>query len=331
MARIAVLGDGGWGTALALLLNANDHVVRLWGAFPQYADEMAKTRENRKFLPGVTIPDDVWVTSNPAEAVDGESYIVLAAPAQFVRPICHKLAMHYHPRVPIISVAKGIENETNLRPSQVISQILAPAWVAVLSGPCHAEEVARGMPTIVAAAAAKASNANEVQQLFMSQCFRAYSNTDVTGVELGGALKNVIGLAAGMCDGLGLGDNAKSALVTRGLAEISRLGAALGARRGTFSGLSGLGDLITTSFSPFGRNRWAGEQIGKGIPARAVLASTEKVIEGIHTVRSVHSLADEHNVPMPISEEVYNVIFRHKDPATAVDDLMQRLPRSEQE
>ena len=329
MPPIAVLGDGAWGTALALVLRNNGHVVRLWGAFPEYAEEMAEHRVNRKFLPGVDIPEEVWIVSDLAQAIHTAGMLVLAVPTQFLRPVCHTLAKHYDPRVPVVSVAKGIENDTNLRPSEVIAQILEPTWVAVLSGPSHAEEVAKQQPTIIAAAAKKEANAKQVQQVFGSERLRVYTNNDVIGVELGGALKNVIGLAAGMCDGLELGDNAKSALITRGLAEITRLGTALGARRGTFAGLSGLGDLITTSFSPFGRNRRAGEQLGRGQSPRQVIDSTEQVIEGIHTVRSAVSMAQEHKVPMPISEAVYNVVFRHKPPAEAVNELMQRLPKSE--
>ena len=331
MAPIAVIGDGGWGTALALLLESNGHEVRLWSAFPEYASQLAATRENTKFLPRVPIPWSVMITSEITEAIDGAELIVMAVPAQFVRPVCNKLAVAYKRSVPVVSVAKGIENSSNLRPSEVIEQILQPVWVAVLSGPSHAEEVARKQPTIVAVAARKEAYAALVQRHFMMERFRVYTNADIIGVELGGALKNVIGVAAGICDGLGLGDNAKSALITRGLAEIARLGHAMGAQRATFAGLSGLGDLITTCFSPYGRNRWAGEQIGKGVSPRDVVASTEMVIEGVYTVRSARALAEQLKVTMPITEEVYRVVFRHKSPARAVADLMERLPRSEVE
>ena len=329
MSTIAVMGDGAWGTALSLVLHGNGHNVRLWGAFPDDIAQVASRRENVKFLPGIKLPPDIAITSDAAQALDGADLVLLAAPAQFVRPVCQKITGLFDASVPVMTVAKGIENETNLRPSQVVAQMLNPAWVAVLSGPSHAEEVARNQPTIVAVASDNEEHAQFVQHLFMMDRFRVYTNNDLLGVELGGALKNVISLAAGMNDGLGLGDNAKSALITRGLAEMSRLGVAMGARRSTFSGLSGLGDLITTSISPHGRNRWAGEQMGKGIPPKQVIASTEKVIEGVYTVRSAHELAAQHNVTMPITEQLYEVVFNEKDPATAVADLMERLPRSE--
>ncbi|MFP4057335.1 MAG: NAD(P)H-dependent glycerol-3-phosphate dehydrogenase [Candidatus Brocadiia bacterium] len=328
--RVTVVGDGGWGTALALLLCGKGHAVRLWGAFPDYVAEMGRRGENVTFLPGIPLPEELELADDMAAAVAGAGLLVAAVPTQFMRRVLERLAPCCPRGVPVVSVAKGIEERTLLRPTQVVRDVLGRVPVLALSGPSHAEEVARGLPTTVALASRHAGRARAVQEAFMSQRFRVYTNTDVVGVELGGAVKNVIAIAAGICDGLGLGDNAKAALLTRGLAEMRRLGTALGARRATFAGLAGVGDLITTAISPYGRNRAVGVAIGEGHGLRDVLASMEQVAEGVRTTRSVRALARRHGVEMPITEQCYRVLFGGKDPRRAVDDLMRRAAKDEE-
>ena len=328
--RVTVIGDGGWGTALALLLAGKGHAVRLWGAFPGYIEEMRRRRENVKFLKGIPLPDELELSSDLAEAVADADVLVAAVPTQFMRRVLRRLARCYPRGTPVVSVAKGIENGTLLRPSQIVADVIRHRVpLAALSGPSHAEEVARGLPTTVAVASRNVGLARRVQQLFMTDRFRVYTNTDVAGVELGGAVKNVIAIAAGICDGLGLGDNAKAALLTRGLAEMTRLGIALGARRDTFAGLAGIGDLVTTCMSPFGRNRAVGIQIGKGRTLADILAGMEQVAEGVRTTRSVRALARSHGVETPITEQCYRVLFRGKSPRRAVQDLMGRSAKDE--
>lgn len=327
--QVTVIGDGGWGTTLALLLHGNGHHVRLWGAFPDYIEQMRRRRENAKFLPGVPLPDALELCSDPAGALADADVLVAAVPTQFLRSVLRRLARHYRRGTPIVSVAKGVENRTVMRPTQIIADVLGRVPVAALSGPSHAEEVARGLPASVVVASRKAELAHRVRDLFMADRFRVYSQTDVVGVELGGATKNVIAIAAGICDGLKLGDNAKSALLTRGLAEMTRLGIALGAKRETFAGLAGMGDLITTCMSPYGRNRSVGIQIGQGRTLKEILAGMEQVAEGIRTTKSVRTLARRHGVEMPITEQCYRVLFRGKDPRRAVGDLMRRAAKDE--
>jgi glycerol-3-phosphate dehydrogenase (NAD(P)+) len=327
--RVTVIGDGGWGTALALLLVGKGHAVRLWGAFPDYVEAMRRGRENVKFLPGLPLPAALELTGDLGEATADADVLVAAVPTQFLRGVLRRLAPCYPRGVPVVSVAKGIENRTLLRASQVVADVLGRVPVAALSGPSHAEEVARGLPTTVAVAHRNAELARRIQSLFLTERFRVYTNTDIVGVELGGAVKNVIAIAAGICDGLGLGDNAKAALLTRGLAEMRRLGTALGARRETFAGLAGMGDLITTCMSPYGRNRSVGIQIGQGKTLQQVLAGMEQVAEGVRTTKSVKALARRHGVEMPITEECHRVLFRGKGPQRAVSDLMRRAARGE--
>jgi len=328
---VTVLGDGAWGTALALLLCDKGCGVTLWGAFPDYVETVRRRRENVKFLPGVKLPASLRLTSDISEAASGPDLIVVAAPAQHVRSVVRRLAPHYGKGTPILTVAKGIENKTLLRPSEIIRRILGRVRVAALSGPSHAEEVSRKMPTSVSIASGNTTLAVRIQRTFTTGYFRPYTTGDIVGVELGGALKNVIGIAAGISDGLGFGDNAKSALITRGLAEITRLGKAMGARQSTFAGLSGIGDLITTCVSPHGRNHRCGIQIGRGKTLRQILASTEMVIEGVWTCRSARKLAAAHEVEIPICEQVYRVLFRRKSPRAAVRDLMLRRTRPEED
>lgn len=326
---VSILGDGGWGTAIACLLHRNGHRVTLWSAFPDYARELARRRENVKFLPGVPIPPEVHITADVEQALAGARFAICAVPTQFMRAVLKRFREHYPRRVPIISVAKGIENGTLMRGTQILRDELGAVPVGALSGPSHAEEVGRGKPTIVVAASRRPDVALQTQRLFGSPAFRVYTNPDLVGVELGGALKNVIAIAAGICDGLGFGDNTKSALLTRGLAEIARLGRAMGARQTTFAGLAGMGDLITTAFSPHGRNRWVGEQIGRGLSLEEILKMTEKVAEGIWTTKSAVALAWKFRVEMPITQELHRVLFRRKDPRRAVVDLMSRTPKAE--
>jgi glycerol-3-phosphate dehydrogenase (NAD(P)+) len=327
--RITVVGDGGWGTALALLLDGKGHRVRLWGAFPDYIETTRRTRENAKFLPGVRLPESLELASDLAEAVEAAEVLVAAVPTPFLRQVLRRLAPCYAPGTPVVSVAKGIENRTLERPSQIVQSVLGRVPVVALSGPSHAEEVARGLPTTVAAASRDPGLASHIQGLFMTDRFRVYTNRDVVGVELGGSIKNVIAIAAGICDGLGLGDNAKAALLTRGLAEMTRLGVAMGARRETFAGLAGIGDLITTCMSPYGRNRAVGIQIGQGRKLADILAGMEQVAEGVRTTKSVRALARRHGAEMPITEECYRVLFRGKSPGRAVHDLMRRAAKGE--
>ncbi|MBM4041339.1 MAG: NAD(P)-dependent glycerol-3-phosphate dehydrogenase [Planctomycetes bacterium] len=361
--RVTVIGDGGWGTTLALLLLGKGHAVRLWGAFPEYAETMRQRRENAKFLPGVPLPEALELTGDLAAAVGGAEMLVMAVPSQFMRGVLRQLAECYVPGTPIVSVAKGIENRTLLRPTQVIADVLGRGGycrlpiadcrlknksralspqsrienrkskiarlVVALSGPSHAEEVARGLPATVTVASRDAALARRVQQLFMTDRFRVYTTSDVAGVELGGAVKNVVAIAAGICDGMKLGDNAKSALLTRGLAEMMRLGVAMGARRDTFAGLAGIGDLITTCASPFGRNRSVGIQIAQGKSLDEIVAGMAMVAEGVRTTLSVRALARRHGVEMPITAQVYQVLFRGKDPRLALRDLMQRAAKGE--
>ena len=329
--RVTVIGDGGWGTTLALLLVGKGHAVRLWGAFPDYVETMRQRRENAKFLPGIPLPAALELTGDLEEAARDAALLVAAVPTQFMRGVLRRLAACGVRGTPVVSVAKGIENQTLLRPSQIVSDVLGRVPVAALSGPSHAEEVARGLPATVSVASRNAGLARHAQRLFMTDRFRVYTNRDVVGVELGGAVKNVIAIAAGICDGLRLGDNAKAALLTRGLAEMMRLGAALGARRDTFAGLAGMGDLITTCMSPYGRNHSVGVQIGMGRSVQEILAGMEQVAEGVRTTLSVRALARRHRVEMPITDQVYSVLFRGKSPVRAVADLMRREAKEEAE
>jgi len=329
--RIAVLGDGGWGTALAILLYKKRYDVTLWSAFPDYARLLEEKRDNVKYLPGIPIPHSLSITSDLAEACSSREVFFLAVPSHFMREVCEKMRPHVSSQHIVVSATKGLENETLLRMSQVIEEVLGEVRIAVLSGPTLAREVAVGHPTAATVSSASNSVAKAVQDLLMTERFRIYTNRDVVGVELGGSLKNVIAIAAGIIDGIGLGANTKSALLTRGLVEISRLGVAMGADRRTFSGLSGLGDLFTTAVSDLSRNHNFGFQIGKGVPVGEAKASTEMVIEGIRTAKAAVELAKKYNVEMPITTEVYRVIYEAKDPRRAISTLMSRAPKPELE
>ena len=324
---VAVLGAGSWGTALAVSLARGGHGVRLWARRPEAAAEITRTRRNDAYLPGAEVPAGVAVTSDLAAAVDGAGVWVVAVPSQTVRAVLARLADRVGPGLTVVSVAKGIENETLLTTSAVLRDVLPgadPGRVGVLYGPSHAEEVALGRPTSVVAAFRQPAVTEAVQALFMRPALRVYANTDLVGVEIGGSVKNVMAVAAGMSDGLGLGDNAKAALVTRGLAEITRLGLALGAQAPTFAGLAGLGDLVVTCFSAHSRNRAFGERVGRGETAGEALGHSTMVVEGVRTTQSVRALARRHGIEMPITETVHAILFDGMDPADAVGHLMER-------
>ena len=329
--KIAVLSDGGWGTALALTLLGNGHDVCLWGPFADYVDEMRESRENSRFLPGIPLPDKLELSGNLEQAVAGTEMLVLAAPSQYMRNLLTALAETAYPRQAIfVDVAKGIERGTLLRMSELVAEYLAPTHYAVLSGPSHAEEVARNIPTTVVAAAADQSLATAVQDAFMSEVFRVYTSDDVIGVELGGALKNVLALAAGVCDGMGFGDNTKAALMTRGIVEMARLGAALGGQPETFSGLSGVGDLIVTCMSRHSRNRHVGEELGKGRRLDDIIREMGgQVAEGVTTAESAYHLARTCEVDVPIMQHVYAALYEGMDPRQAVRRLMTREAKPE--
>lgn len=329
--KIAVIGDGGWGTTLAIHLSHKGLPVTLWGPFPDYIEFLRQKRENKKFLPGIILPAEINLTADIREAVQGAGMTVVAVPSHFMRGVMEKLQGVDIGDAIFVSVSKGIENDTLKRMSQIIAEVLGPKRLAVLSGPSHAEETVRGIPTSVVVASKDHDDAKKVQKLFSSPTFRVYSSTDVVGVELGGALKNVIAIAAGISDGLGFGDNSKAALMTRGIAEMMRLGVALGGHAKTFSGLSGIGDLITTCISRHSRNRNFGEMVGKGLSAQEALGATEMVVEGYRTAKSVHQIFKKSDVQMPIAEEVYKVLYEGKKPLKAVEDLMMRDLKAEHE
>jgi len=329
--RITLLGDGGWGTALACLLAENGHLPTLWGVFPEITEEIRRARENRKFLPGVRIPASVRLTNDLEEAFKDAQIVVFSVPVVHMRAVAGKAAeFARRSSARMMTVSKGIERETLLRGSEVIRQVVGCGDVGLLMGPSHAEEVARRCPTTVVASARDPQFALEIQETFMGERFRVYTSDDPAGVEIGAAVKNVIAIAAGICDGLGFGDNAKSALLTRGLAEIARLGVALGARRETFFGLSGLGDLITTCVSPYGRNLRVGREIGKGKRIEEALKGLAPMVpEGVWTTRAVCELAERNRVDMPISRAVGEVLFQNKPPQQAATELMTRDPKPE--
>ncbi|MGL4419065.1 MAG: NAD(P)H-dependent glycerol-3-phosphate dehydrogenase [Gemmataceae bacterium] len=326
---IAILGAGAWGTALAIhLVRKNLAEVRLWVARTDSFTPMKLERCNTRLLPGVAFPAGLHLTDSVEEAVAGAGLVVNAVPTAYLRAACERWRPHYEPNVPIVSLTKGIENRTFERPTQILQEILKSSSVAVLSGPTHAEEVARGQPTSVVVASHDAHLAAEVQNQFASDRLRIYTNGDLVGVELAGALKNVMGIAAGICDGLGFGDNAKAALLTRGLVEMTRFGVAHGAEPATFQGLAGVGDLITTCFSPHGRNRRLGERIAKGESLAQILAGPQ-VAEGVNTARSVAERCAAMGIEAPIMQAVAAVVHAGAAPKQAVQELMARQQRPE--
>ncbi len=327
---VAVVGNGGFGTALACLAHANGHAVRLFGFEREYTERTAVERTNPRFLPGVTIPDEIAIHADIEPVCDGADLVLMVVPTQFVRGTMEKVGHGIPSGVPVVSCAKGMEESTGLLPSQILRQTLKrEERVYVLSGPCHAEELARGKPAVVVLAGEEGDELESLQRTISGPSFRIYRSTDPVGVELGGALKNIIAIAAGIVDGLSLGDNAKSALLTRGLFEISEIGEALGAARKTFWGLAGIGDLITTSISPHGRNRALGERIGKGETLEEILATTRKVSEGVWTTRAVLARARELKIELPITESVASILFEGRKSSEAWQELMTRLLREE--
>ncbi len=326
---IAVIGDGGWGTTLAILLSKKGFDVSLWSAFPEYAEIIKKSHENVKFLPGLKIPENVNVTGSLSEALKGRDLVILAVPSQFMRGVLKKMRSEDLAGKRFVSVTKGIENGTLKRMSEVIEECLGKQKLAVLSGPTIALEVANFSPTSAVIASDDGDLAREAQDAFMTDRFRIYTSDDLLGVEIGGSIKNIIAIAAGALDGLGFGTNAKAALLTRGLVEIVRLGVAMGAKRETFYGLSGLGDLTTTCVSQYSRNRWLGEEIGKGKKLSDILKETDMVVEGVATAKAAHDLAKRYKVEMPITNEICKVLYENKDPKIALRDLMTRSAKSE--
>jgi len=325
--NVAILGGGGWGTALSIVLNSKGADVRVWEYDSEQCERVKSAGVNEKFLPGILIPAGVSFVSDISEAVQGREVLVFAVPSHTLRGVARELAKLELGAPLIVSGTKGIEEDSLMRMSEVLGDELSPELagrIVVLAGPSHAEEVGRMCPTAVVAASADASLAKQVQQLFSTNYFRVYSSDDVTGVELGVSIKNVIALAAGICDGIGYGDNTKAALITRGLAEITRLGVALAARRETFFGLAGVGDLVVTCLSRHSRNRYVGEQVGKGRTLESVLSEMTMVAEGVRTTRSALHLSRRHEVEMPITEQVFAVLFEGKDPHSAIDELMCR-------
>ena len=330
--QVTILGDGAMATVCSILLTTGGHGVTMWGAFEESIERLMQDREQRRLLPGVKVPANVRLTANDDDCFAGATMVVSAIPTQYMRGVWQRLKPRVPKGVPLVSVAKGIENGTLLRPTQVVEDVLGrDRPLVALSGPNIAAELARYLPGTAVAACPDESVAQRAQSAFSTQWFRVYTNEDVVGVELAGAIKNVVAIAAGIIDGLAAGNNAKAALVTRGLVEITRLGVAMGARPETFGGLAGLGDLITTCVSPEGRNRSVGERIGKGQKLADVLAKMDSVAEGVPTTRSVVELARRYDVEMPITEAVHAVLFEDLDVLRALSRLMTRDPKAERE
>lgn len=330
--KAAVLGDGAWGTALALTLHKNGHNVSVWGAFASNIDHVNQVHENDAFLKGPKIPEDMVFTSDMKAAVDGADIIVLATPSQYLRGVLKQLKDNLNPNQIIVDIAKGIETGTLLTMSELCREELGPTRYVALSGPSHAEEVAIGIPTLVVTASADVENAKFVQKAFMNEYFRVYTCQDVIGAELGGALKNIYAIAAGILDGLGMGDNTKAALMTRAIAEMSRLGKRLGGKVETFSGLSGVGDLIVTCMSKHSRNRFVGEELGKGRKLDDIIKSMNMVVaEGVKTCEAAYALAKRCNVDTPLINGIYSVLHDNSDPKEIAHQLMTRKARREDE
>lgn len=330
--KISVLGAGGWGTTLAILLHYNGHNVTLWEYKKSYARHLLKKRINTDYLPGIKIPKEILITSDIEEASDDKNLIVLSVPSQFLRDVVKEINYQVIEDSILVSVSKGIEKKTLLTMSQMLKDVfphINENQIGVISGPSHAEEVSQRVPTAVVAASVDIETSKAIQAAFMTSYFRVYASTDILGVELGGAFKNIIAIGAGIIDGAGFGDNTKAAIMTRGVAEISRLGLAMGARPETFAGLSGMGDLIVTCMSRHSRNRHVGEEIGKGKKLKEVLKSMEQVAEGVETTRSAKQLAAKTEIETPITNEVYKILFEDKDPVKATTDLMTRDMKTE--
>lgn len=327
--KIAVIGSGSWGTAVAVLLAKKNYDVYLWSWQQQETERLKADRENKEFLPGVPFPEKIICSHDMRLCTESADLIVCAAPSPATRSIAKALSPFVGKGQSLVNISKGLEEKTLMRLSQVYQQEIPQARIAVMSGPSHAEEVSRALPTTNVVASEDKELAAFIQDVFMDQTFRVYTGSDMIGVELGGALKNVIALCAGISDGLGYGDNTKAALMTRGIAEISRLGAAMGARADTFYGLSGIGDLIVTCTSMHSRNRRAGILLGQGKSLEETLKEVHMVVEGVNTATAAFELSQKYGISMPITEEAYQVLFHHKNPRDAVNDLMTRDKRHE--
>ena len=326
MAKITILGSGGWGMALAVSAHSSGHEVTLWSPFKEEVEGLKKNRGNERLLSGIKLPDGIGITSDLSVAA-GSAVTVIATPSTTIRSVAAKLSAQKDYGI-VVNVAKGLEKGSLLRLSQVIKEEIPGVKVAVLSGPSHAEEVARGELTTVVASADSPVTAQIVQDIMSSDCLRIYTSEDLIGVELGGALKNIIAIASGFCEGLGLGDNSRAALITRGLAEMSRLGVCMGAKEYTFSGLTGVGDLIVTCTSRHSRNHRFGKKVGEGMPIAQALCEVGTV-EGYYATDMAHSLSEKYNIEMPIVENCYAVLYGSKDVKEVPNDLMRRPMRSE--
>lgn len=324
MADISIIGAGSWGTALAVLLDKNGHRVTMWSAIESEIKMLRKEHEHKEKLPGVKLPEDMEFTADLEQAVKGADVLVLAVPSPYTRGTSHNMAPYVKDGQMIVNVAKGIEEKTLLTLSQIIEEEIPQAKVAVLSGPSHAEEVGRGIPTTIVVGAKEKNVAEYLQNIFMNEVFRVYISPDVLGIELGAALKNVVALAAGIADGLGYGDNTKAALITRGITEIARLGVAMGGRFETFCGLTGIGDLIVTCASMHSRNRRAGILIGQGYTMTQAMDEVKMVVEGVYSAKAAMGLAKKYDVQLPIIEQVNEVLFEGQLADEAVKNLMLR-------
>ncbi|WP_122638370.1 MULTISPECIES: NAD(P)H-dependent glycerol-3-phosphate dehydrogenase [unclassified Romboutsia] len=331
MEKLTVLGAGSWGSALALGLAKKGYNVTMWTLNQEQADKINKTKENIDYLPGVLFPNNITLTTNIEQAVEGSKLIVLAVPSQAIRSVCKQIKPFVNKDQILVDVAKGLEKGTGLRLSQVCEEELPGNPYVALSGPSHAEEVAKDIPTTLVVASENLEIAQEVQDIFMSPKLRVYTNPDIIGVELGGALKNIIAFGAGICDGLGYGDNTKAALMTRGIREIARLGIALGADTSTFSGLSGIGDLIVTCTSMHSRNRRAGILIGQGKSLEETLKEVKMVVEGITATEVAYEVSKKMNIDMPITSAIYSVLYENKNANEVVVNLMMRSKKHEME
>ena len=329
MAKIGIIGAGTWGTALAVLLNNNGHEVTIWSIIPEEVEMLRTKRQHEKKLPGVILAPNIDVTGDLEGAMTDKDILVLAVPSPFTRSTAHSMRAFCKEGQKIVDVAKGVEEKTLMTLSQIIEEEIPQANVAVLSGPSHAEEVSRELPTTVVVGAETEETAIYLQKIFMNDVFRVYTSPDIKGIELGGSLKNVIALAAGVADGLGYGDNTKAALITRGIAEITRLGIKMGGKLESFTGLTGIGDLIVTCASKHSRNRKAGVLIGEGMTMEEAMAEVKMVVEGVYSAKAARELAEKYEVSMPIVEKVNQVLFEGKPAKDAVSELMMRDGRSE--
>lgn len=329
MKKVGILGAGSWGTALALLLHGNGHDVTIWSIDKKEVEMLQTERENRGKLPGVKLPLDMSITNDLEEGMKDKDFLVLAVPSIFTRGTARSMKPYIKPGQMIVNVAKGIEESTLMTLSEQIEEELPEADVAVLSGPSHAEEVGRGLPTTCVVGARTRETAEYLQEAFMNEVFRVYTSPDILGIELGGSLKNVIALAAGIADGLGYGDNTKAALITRGIAEITRLGVKMGGKAESFSGLTGIGDLIVTCASVHSRNRKAGYLMGQGKTMQEAMDEVKMVVEGVYSAKAAIKLAEKYQVSMPIIEQVNRVLFENKSAGEAVKELMLREGKSE--